>query len=242
MLDAAFLPTLWTLAIEHRTRPEILLLTWWAESGLDPRAKNKGGCIGLNQSCPRPDGPGFPTADPEEYRGWPASRQLSWIGPQLAAAIALNGGPFESAARYWQGNILPASLQSAVRPLDVVMAREGPYARAYEANKGLDYGQDRRVTLEDIGDTMADALVRKKGEGFLRALVERAYHERPEEVLWSEPLALWDAVYEPGSTRHVPAAGGGRAPAPRGRGAGAAFGLVAVALLGVGVLARRRAA
>jgi hypothetical protein len=203
-LDAAFFPALWALAEKTRVRPEVLLAVWWFETGgtLEPSTRNAYGCIGLNQSCPKSiGGPGFPV-DASVYQAWPASAQLAWIAPQLEGAIARGGGePFRSAARYMQGNMLPASLPIARGVRDAICGRAGPFPGAYEPNAGLDFTGDGRITLEDIGDTFADA-IRARGAN-LRAAIARAYAERPADAPWSGPLDVFDAVYEPGSTRHL---------------------------------------
>src|SRR5271165_5796093 len=97
-LDAAFWPALWTLAINTRTRPEIFLAVWQNESGLQPGITKSIGCVGLNQTCPSPYGPGFPNGmTGAEYAALPASSQVGWITGQVNSAIKLNGGPFKSA-------------------------------------------------------------------------------------------------------------------------------------------------
>jgi hypothetical protein len=241
-LDAAFPAALWTLAQSCATRPEVLLLVWWAESGLDPASKNQIGCIGLNQSCPRPYGPGFPTSDPETYRRWPASQQLTWVGPQLEAACALHGGPFESAARYWQANILPKSLETAHAPDDTIAARAGPYAAAYRSNRGLDFTGDGRITLNDMGDVMARQLAagRAGGAHHVQRIIDDVYRARPADARWNTPLALWDAVYETGSVRHVPEPGAAPMQARAGGEAGTGIAVVFLAGLAFVSAARRR--
>jgi hypothetical protein len=113
-LDAEFWPSLWKLAAAAQTRPEVFLTVWFAESGLDTKARNpKSGCIGLNQTCPAGiGGPGFPSTA-EAFRAADASEQLDWIAPQVLDQVRRNGGGFRSVARYQQANWLPATLQSA---------------------------------------------------------------------------------------------------------------------------------
>jgi hypothetical protein len=161
VLDAYFWPALWGLAIDANTRPEVLLTVWFAESALDPSAQNSLGCIGLNQTCPASvGGPGFPST-PEAYRSASASEQVAWIAPQVLAQARLNGGGFRSAARYYQANFLPATLATAKRPTDVIAARGGPYAAAYEANRGLDFSGDGAITLADLGDYLARVVLER---------------------------------------------------------------------------------
>jgi hypothetical protein len=198
-LDDPFWPALWQLAIETATRPEIYLAVWLAESGLEPAAKNPIGCIGLNQSCPKPYGPGFPHDDAAAYQELAASRQLEWIAPQVRDALAVNGRPFGSAARYYQANFLPATLNIARNPRDVIAARAGPFAQAYAANQALDFGHDGAITLEDLGRFVADA-VERGTETWTKALAE-LYARRPPVSPWREADLV---IYEPGPSLRGP--------------------------------------
>jgi len=190
-LDDAFWPALWSLASASGTRPEILLAVWTSESGLDPRAKNSIGCIGLNQSCPKPYGPGFPNDDADAYQAAPASEQLAWIRPQVLSAVELNGGPFVSAARYYQANFLPATLAHAKRPGDVIAGRRGPYAQAYAANLALDPERRGAITLTTLGRALEKRIVHD--QGFADA-VATAYAQPPPDAPWSSPQLV---LYEP---------------------------------------------
>jgi hypothetical protein len=215
-LDAAFWPALWDAAELADTRPEVLLTVWCAESGLDPSAENAVGCIGLNQSCPKSmGGPGFPV-DAATYKASPASVQMDWILPQLLDAVRANGGGFLSAARYWQANMLPATLATARAPNDTIAAAAGPYAAGYAANKDLDFNRDGRITLADLG-----AYLQKHygGSSILRSAVATAYAQRPSGAPWSSPALVFSE----------PSRGGG----------GIVAGLLAAAGLGA-VLLRRR--
>lgn len=197
-LDEAFWPALWDAALSSGTRPEVLLAVWYAESGLDPSAENSIGCVGLNQSCPKPNGPGFPGDDPTAYKAAPASEQVAWIKPQLLALIARNGGPFASAARYRQANWLPGSLAVAKQPGDVVAAAGGPYAFAYDANRGLDVRHAGAVTVADLGLGLAQ-LIAVHGAPLEQAIAA-AYAHRPPGAPWSGPALV---LYEPGRRSRV---------------------------------------
>jgi len=207
-LDAAFWPALWAMASKYNVRPEVLLTIWWAESGLNPKAQNHQGCTGLNQSCPKSmGGPGFPV-DVSVYKNWPASQQLTWIEPQLAAALALAGAPFQSAARYQQANWLPGTLKTATQPGDVIAASTGTYAAAYAGNCQFDQkpgsvacALDHKthagtVTLQDLGDYLQSKYTGGFGS-ILRSAVTQAYASAPAGAPWSAPLADW--FHEPGS-------------------------------------------
>lgn len=205
MLDDAFWPALWNLAVSVGTRPETLLAVWDYESGLDPSAVNpSSNCIGLNQTCPKPNGPGFPNDDPAAYAAATASAQLAWIAPQVVSAYHLNGGPFLSVARYYQSNYLPTTLTTARGPRDVIAAAAGPYAREYNANRILDAGADGAITLEDLGRVLEQ---KAKTSTALRAAIAKAYEEKPTyaPAHWTGPALIF---YEPshGSTDR---AGGG---------------------------------
>jgi hypothetical protein len=193
-LDDAFWPALWDLATASGTRPEVLLAVWAAESGLDPHAKNSIGCIGLNQTCPKPVGPGFPNDDPATYQAAPASVQVAWITPQVLSAVQLNGGPFLSAARYYQSNFLPATLAKAKRPGDVIAARHGPYARAYAANLGLDPDHRGAITLATLGKALERRVL--NDQGFTDA-VATAYAQQPPDAPWTVAQLV---LYEPGAS------------------------------------------
>jgi hypothetical protein len=214
VLDEAFFPALWALALETGTRPETLLSVWNYESGLDPAAANPSGCVGLNQSCPKPNGPGFPNDDAAAYRAAPASEQLAWIRPQVLAQIQLNGGkPFASAARAYQANFLPESLAHAQAPYAVICAAVGPYPSAYKQNAQLDVSRDGAITLADLGHVMAS---HAKDPALVDAIA-RTWSVRPDGAPW-QSAALYP--YELGP-----------AVRPGGRG-GVAIGLVLATLLG----------
>ena len=190
-LDSNFWPALWNLAVASGTRPEVFLTVWFAESGLEPTAQNVDGCIGLNQTCPKEmGGPGFPSTA-EAYRALPAGQQVAWIAPQVHAAVKLNGGPFASAARYYQANLLPATLATAKRSGDVIASKAGPYPMEYAANAALDVNRDGRITLQDLGDYLA-ALVRDHGYNVdqgapLSVAIHTAYANRPPNAPWTSP-------------------------------------------------------
>lgn len=196
-LDDAFWPALWDAALASGTRPEVLLTVWYAESSLESTAENSIGCIGLNQSCPAPNGPGFPSGDAAAYKASPASAQVAWIKPQLLGQVHLNGGPFRSAARYRQANWMPATLATAKQPGSVIAGATGPYAWAYEANRGLDVRGDGAITLDDLGLGLAQLIARSGAP--LEQAIATAYAHRPDGAPWNGPDLV---LYEPG--------GGGR--------------------------------
>lgn len=240
-LDAAFYPALWDLAIATGSRPEVFLIVWWAESGLNPGIANTSGCVGLNQSCPKSiGGPGFP----DGYQGWPASQQLTqWIAAQVTSEIHDNGGPFLSAARYQQANFLPATLPNSAAPGpkaklpgDVICAKAGPYASAYAGNAQFDLDKTGTITLDDLGTYLQTRASGKYGAN-LRSAIATTYGQVPAGAPWSSPAA--DPYHEPGPVGPRPP-GPPPAPAKAPRGSPVGF-VVAAAGLGLGLLALRSA-
>jgi hypothetical protein len=190
-LDSAFWPALWTLAINTKTRPEIFLAVWQNESGLQPGITNSIGCVGLNQTCPSPNGPGFPSGmTGAQYAALPASSQLSWITGQVNSAIKLNGGPFRSASRYYQANFLPGTLPTAKSGNSVIAAKAGPYASAYNANPGLDPTHDGKITLNDLGAALEPGTKTSNFQSTLSTL----YSNKPANAPWASPHLQ---IYEP---------------------------------------------
>jgi hypothetical protein len=208
-LDSAFYPALWQLALQTKTRPEIFLIVWAEESGLNPGAINSVGCTGLNQSCPSGPptyGPGFPTG----YEDWPASQQVSqWIGKQVVSSIALNKGPFLSAARALQANLLPATLATVTTPTATICGKAGPYASAYAGNSQFDVDKSGTITLQDLGDYL-QKMAAGPLYGGLRSAIATAYAQAPAGAPWSAPLV--DPYHEPGT------APGPGLPPPPGKG------------------------
>lgn len=226
-LDDAFWPALWSLvALPSGTRPEIFLAVWLLESGLDPSAQNaRSGCTGLNQTCPAPNGPGFPPGhDAASFRAVPASEQLAWIAPQVMKAVALNGGPFLSAARYYQANFLPATLPTVTRPTDVLAGAGGPYAQAYAWNRGLDVNRDGVITLDDLGSAL-ERHASASGRTLQDAIAE-TYRARPPGAPWDAPDLV---LYPPGGGAPTAMA---RAPGGMGLGLAVAGACTLIALAG----------
>ena len=211
-LDEAFWPALWSLALRSGTRPEVFLAVWLYESELDPTAQNSIGCTGLNQSCPTSiGGPGFPGGDDQvdAYRASPASAQLGWIAPQVLRAVASNGGPFQSAARYYQANLLPATLAHVRAPGDVIAARAGPYASAYTSNAQLDVNGDGAITLDDLGHALQQKI--QSSGSLLSDAIAQTYAAAPAGAPWTQADLV---LFEPGaSPAPIASSSSRRAPA-----------------------------
>jgi hypothetical protein len=230
-LDADFWPSLWKLAAAAQTRPEVFLTVWFAESGLDPSARNpKTGCIGLNQTCPTEiGGPGFPSTA-EAFQAADASEQLDWIAPEVLGHVRLNGGGFRSAARYQQANWLPATLGTAKASGDVIAAARGPYAKAYRDNAGFDVHKQGFITLADLGDYLQHVITTRGIDLDHGAPLEMAIHaaygpqNRPSWAPWDVPRLV---VHEPTAARPERSGGGGIVVALAGL-----FGVLALARAG----------
>ena len=139
------------LGQRRRTNPEHYLVVWCSESDLTPTAVNAhGGARGLNQMTPATlRGLGAPAA----FEQLAAEDQLPWIEKLIAIRETYNGGPFESAARYYHANFFPLTMQRGDSPRTVVVAGDAEDAReraAYAANRGLDVNGDGRITLADL--------------------------------------------------------------------------------------------
>lgn len=118
MLDAAFYGKLLDGEAQgiYRSAEDALNL-FASESGLDPKAKNSIGCVGLNQMCDgtlqafykSPRGPLSFVDLAEEYRNLPASMQLDAIHRLWSYRAKVNG-LINATARdlYWL-NFLPAT-------------------------------------------------------------------------------------------------------------------------------------
>jgi hypothetical protein len=162
----------------RRTNPAFYVAVWCAESGLNPAAVNpKGGARGLNQMMPATlQGLGAP-ADYEMLSG---EEQLAWIERLIAQGEALNGGPFESAARYYHSNFFPRTMARGASSDTVVAAGDAADAEeraAYAANRSLDANGDGRITLADLAAVLARTLSTRCQDGLER--LERAVGALP---------------------------------------------------------------
>lgn len=169
-LDTEFYPALWAMSSRLSTRPEFLLLTWYAESGLNPQSQNSLGYTGLNQldsGYLRRLG-----VDPSEYRLRPASGQLSIIETFLRPLVVLNHGGFVSAANAYAANFWPVSLARGNGPSVVIVSANGPDGEpaAYRANSGLDFDKNGRITVGDLANHLAKLSGRADYKAALAAL------------------------------------------------------------------------
>ena len=168
-LSDAFFDALARMGLRRGTNPEHYLVVWCAESGLDPTAVNpRGGARGLNQMMPATlRGLGAPA----DYEKLPGEAQLPWIERLIADGERLNGGPFQSAARYYHSNFYPATMSRGNSPSTVVVsrdARDPQEQAAYAANSGLDTDKDGQITLADLGALLARLRATRCQDGFAR--------------------------------------------------------------------------
>ena len=149
-LSDRFFADLARMGQRRNTDPAHYLVVWCSESDLTPTAVNSIGARGLNQMTPDTlRGLGAP----EDFEKLAAEDQLPWIERLIAAREHYNGGPFESAARYYHSNFFPLTMARGNAPSTVVVAgdAEDPRERAaYAGNKGLDADHDGRITLADL--------------------------------------------------------------------------------------------
>jgi hypothetical protein len=113
---------LWTWAQTLGTTPQILGLTLFEESGMDPGASNAYGCVGLNQFCSGPNGTAgtyeaYVNIPKSQYLQLSMAQQLQYIGPfwQSKPASAM-----QSARGLFWVNFLPATYVANASPDTVV--------------------------------------------------------------------------------------------------------------------------
>jgi hypothetical protein len=94
---------------------------------------------------------------PADFERLAAEDQLPWIERLIAARERLNGGPFESAARYYHSNFFPLTMARGSSPRTVVVAADADDPReraAYAANRVLDSDGNGRITLADLATVL----------------------------------------------------------------------------------------
>jgi hypothetical protein len=171
----------------RRTNPEHYLVVWCSESGLNAAITNSsGGARGLNQMMPdtlrRLGAPAdFEQLSPED--------QLPWIERLIVAGESLNGGPFETAARYYHFNFFPLTMARGKAPSTVVVGSDATDPRergAYAANAGLDADGDGRITLKDLATVLERVRATRCQQAFTR--LDRAVQALPAPgVTWGGP-------------------------------------------------------
>lgn len=167
-LSDRFFEDLAALGQRRGSPPHIFLAVWCVESGLQPKAVNKeSGARGLNQMMPNTLAA---LGAPPAFDELAAEEQLPWIERLIASRESLNGGPFQTAARYYHSNFFPRTMTRGDRPETVVVARDaanGDERGAYAANRWLDPRGDGLVTLADLAHVLEHTSARFVG-AFLR--------------------------------------------------------------------------
>jgi Transglycosylase SLT domain len=185
-LSDRFFADLARMGQRRATDPETYLVVWCSESGLDPSAVNaSGGARGLNQMMPETlRGLGAPA----DFEALPAEEQLPWIEKLIAIREHLNGGPFESAARYYHANFFPLTMARGRTPDTIVVAADAPDAReraAYVSNRILDADGDGRITLADLAAVLARVRATRCASAFER-LARAVQALPPPGITWGE--------------------------------------------------------
>jgi hypothetical protein len=205
------------MAQRRGTDPEHYLVVWCSESGLDSQAVNSaGGARGLNQMMPDTlRGLGAPA----DFETLAAEEQLPWIEKLIAIREHINGGPFQSAARYYHANFFPLTMARGNSPETVVVGSTSDDAReraAYAANKILDADGDGQITLADLAAVLARIRATRCSASFER--LARAVQALPP------PGITWGGAPEP-----EPAPVARRPAAPIAVGAAVALGIAGLA-------------
>ncbi len=106
-----FYPKLIQMANRLEMKPEDIIVIMIGESGLNPGAGKSGAAAGLIQILNNDilHGTGF-KGKVDDFRKLSGENQLDYIEKIIKDQIAINGGPFKSAAQYYVGNMLPIAL------------------------------------------------------------------------------------------------------------------------------------
>jgi hypothetical protein len=150
-LSDRFFHRLARMGQRRHTNPAHYLVVWCLESGLRPEIVNSIGARGLNQMVPATlRGLGAPA----DFETLSAEEQLRWIEVLIADGERINGGPFQTAARYYHSNFFPRTMTRGSSPSTIVAAEDAADAHeraAYQFNRGLDANRDGAITLADLG-------------------------------------------------------------------------------------------
>jgi soluble lytic murein transglycosylase-like protein len=152
-LSDTFFVRLAEMGRRRRTDPLVWLDVWNYESGLRPDAENPlTHALGLSQVMPRAlKWLGFPSD--RKFTELSAEDQLPWIERLIAYGEGLNGGPFQSAARYFHFNFFPRTMHRGSSPDTIVatpFAMESMEREAFFANQSLDQDRKGTITYADV--------------------------------------------------------------------------------------------
>ncbi|HEX7666007.1 MAG TPA: transglycosylase SLT domain-containing protein [Polyangiaceae bacterium] len=188
-LSDQFFADLAALGDRRGSDPAIFLVVWCVESNLNPAAMNSIGARGLNQFLPSTLASLGAPADFEKLSG---EKQLPWIEKFIANGEHRNGGPFQTAARYYHSNFFPVTMSRGDSPDTVVAARDAADPRerdAYTANPALDADHDGKITLADLSTVLERTRANKCQEAFVR-LAEAVSALEAQSALpasWQDP-------------------------------------------------------
>src|SRR5215472_10404755 len=165
-LSDRFFSDLAAMGARRGSDPAIFLTVWCVESGVNPHAINSIGARGLNQMLPSTLAA---LGAPADFEKLSAEAQLPWIEKLIASGERRNGGPFESAARYYHANFFPVTMARGNTPDTVVAAKDATDPRerdAYAFNAGLDADSDGKITLADLATVLERTRASKCSEPF----------------------------------------------------------------------------
>jgi hypothetical protein len=181
-LDVGSFAELWKLydQTSGHLRPEFVLPVLFSESGFSTAAENAGH-YGINQiSGDQLTAMGI---NPQDYKTWPASRQLQRVAGPFFANQDRSAGPIRSATRLYQANFLPGSLNLAKSFQDVIAASGGTRYGGqedsfYRGNAGvLDPTGSGRITV----GSLAARLIAQLRIQVVNDAINQAYALRPSE-------------------------------------------------------------
>jgi hypothetical protein len=146
-IDDAFWPLLAASEPVMHWKAEDILAVMASESGLNPRAYNKGGgAAGLNQMMPATL-KGLHYSDPRPFQELAASEQLPWVLAFFKPYV----GKLTSAARIYAFDFLPATAIGNDWSLQkTICGQNGPYTWAYKDNPAFDATKKGYITGLDM--------------------------------------------------------------------------------------------
>ena len=139
--------------------PEHLLAVWFSESiGICAGLQNQFGADawGINQMTTKNIQAAGWSGSMAEYLTLSAEQQLSFVETQVTPYIGQ--GIFTSAARIYQANFLPGTLNSATTLDSKIAVKDGMNALAYNANKDFDKAKKGFITLRDLQEAVDGAI------------------------------------------------------------------------------------
>lgn len=199
--------------------PADLLLVMTLESGLKPGATNPaGGAVGLIQFMPFIlKGVGF-SGTSKEFGSLDAVQQLDYVAKYVKDKVALNGGPFTSAAQYYVANFFPAALSLPGVKQNIpstAIIEKNPQTKKYKnvsldyerevyrVNSGLDVDKDGVISYGDLQKILANTSRTSTYQKALKALNEMGSYspaikqDAPHVEMMSHPSdtkSIWEKI------------------------------------------------